>query len=132
MIKTDAIKSAIAVALIFLAGGAWLYLDCLNRTEQGITQQANNELVQARTEGKRRTEAKTSFENHIIGNMHNCQAAAEKAKIDYVALMQKAMPGKKNAPLAIPLAITDEAETLMASTKAECQQIYETRLKSGQ
>jgi hypothetical protein len=132
MIKQDVIKIVMAVVLIFLAGGAWLYLDCLNRTEQDVTLQAHNELEQARTEGKRRAEAKAGFENLIIGNMHNCQAAAEKAKTDYVALIQKAMPSKKNIPLAIPPAITAEAESILASTKTECQQVYDTRLKSGQ
>jgi hypothetical protein len=49
-----------------------------------------------------------------------------------VLLIQKAMPTTKRGPAVIPQAVVDEAEMLLTTAKAECQQAYDNRLKNGQ
>jgi len=125
------IKIISAVVLIFLTGGAWLYLDCLNRQEQEITAQAQQGLLQARAEAARRADTKTASTNNILANLTNCQAAAEKAKNDYAALMLKVAPSKRGQAI-IPQAVTDEAEALFTSAKTACQQTYDTQMQKSQ
>jgi hypothetical protein len=126
------IKVVIAVVLIFAAGGAWLYMDCLNQHEQGVTEQMHQGVDQARAEAKRRAEAKAIMEYQIQATLTSCQAAAGKAKSDYMLLIQKAVPPTKRGPAVIPQAVVDEAEMLLTTAKAECQQAHDTRLKNGQ
>lgn len=125
------IKAVVGVVLIFAAGGSWLYLDCLNRHEQGVTEQMHQGVDQARAEAKRRAEAKAIVEYQIQATLSSCQAAAEKSKNDYMLLIQKAVPPGKRGPAVIPQEIVDEAEMLLTTAKADCQQIHDTRLKSG-
>ncbi len=126
------IKVVIAVVLIFSAGGAWLYMDCLNRHEQGVTEQMHQGVDQARAEAKRRAEAKAIMEYQIQATLTSCMAAAEKAKSDYMLLIQKAIPPAKRGSTVIPQAVVDEAEMLLTTAKAECQQAHDSRLKNGQ
>ena len=48
------LKKVIAVVLIVLAAGAWLYLDHLNKQEQLLAEQARQEMIQARAEAAAR------------------------------------------------------------------------------
>ena len=123
-------KTVIAIALIFITGSAWLYLDCLNRQEQGANEKIHMGIEQARAEAKKRMSSKTSFEHQIQSNLTNCHAAAEKAKADYVTLMQEVMP-RKRGQIVIPRTISDGVEAILTSSKAECQQIYDKQLKDG-
>lgn len=140
-------KTAIAVALIFLASGAWLYLDCLNKQERGVSEQIHKGIERAREEGKKRAEARVIFERNIIDNLAFCQAAADKSKDEYTDLLQQTVaaiatqqvaPRKrgraasgKSVPAAVPQAALDAAEKLLESAKTECQQVYDERLKKG-
>jgi uncharacterized membrane protein YdbT with pleckstrin-like domain len=124
------IKVVIAVVLILTSAGAWLYLDCLNKQEQGANEKIHIGIEQARAEAKKRMSAKASFELQINTNLTNCQAAAEKAKADYANLMQEIMP-RKRGQIVTPPSITDGIEKVLATAKAECQQIYDTQLKDG-
>ena len=126
--KIDMIKIVIGVVLIILAGGAWLYLDCLNKREQDITVQAQQGLQQARAEGARRAEIKTIIANQLLASLNNCQAAAEKARNDYMQLMQKVAPSKRGQAI-IPAALTTEAETILTGAKAVCQQNYDSSVQ---
>lgn len=125
------IKIVIGGVLIILAGAAWLYLDCLNKREQESTSQAQQGLLQARAEGARRAATKTIIANQLLASLTSCQAAAEKANNDYMNLIQKVAPSKRGKAI-IPEAVTAEAEAILTSTKAECQQSYDNRMLMGQ
>ena len=124
------IKTVIAIVFIFLTAGAWIYLDCMNKREQDITAQAQQGVLQARAESTRRAEVKANFEKNILDTLNNCQAAAEKAKTDYMALIQKVAPVKRGQVL-IPQAVTDETETILTNARAECQLSYNARVQKG-
>jgi len=134
----DMIKKLVALVLVLLAGGSWLLLDYFNRQEQVGAEQMRQGLVQARAEAQRRSgediknkaQAKAAFEKQILANLASCQAVAEKAQQDYMSLIQQAIPRKRGHSV-IPKTVTDEAEKILANAKAECQQIYDTRLKTG-
>jgi len=66
-------KKIVAVVLIMLAGGAWLYLDHLNRQEQLEAEQTRAAMEKARAE------ARTRFESMLRSDLTICLAAAEKA-----------------------------------------------------
>ncbi len=70
-------KKIVAVVLILLAGGAWLYLDHLNRQERLVAEQTRKAMEQARAE------ARTRFESMLRTDLTICKATAEKAKADY-------------------------------------------------
>jgi hypothetical protein len=125
------IKIISAVVLIFLTGGAWLYLDCLNKQQQEVTAQAQQGLLQARAEAARRAETRTTFTNNTLANLTNCQATAEKAKNDYATLLLKVAPSKRGQAI-IPQAVTVEAETIFTSAKAACQQIHDAQMQKSQ
>lgn len=125
------IKVVSAVALILLAGGAWLYLDCMNKRTQESTIQAQQGLMQIRAEGTRRAEAKATFESNILANLNSCQAAAEKAKLDYVALIHEVAPSKRGK-IIIPQAVTEETESILLAARNECQLAYDARVQKGQ
>ena len=129
------VKIIIGVVLMCVAGGGWLYLDCLTNHEQAIAEQMHQSVDQARTEAKRRAEARAGFEYQINADLTACQATADKAHNDYgtlyAALIQKAPPVRKNVPFTIPQAVSDEAASILASAKAACQQTHDTRLQNG-
>lgn len=129
--KLDMIKIVGGVVLIFLAGGAWLYLDCMNKREQDSTLQAQQGLLQARAEGARRAEARTNLANQLTANLTHCQSVAEKAHNDYAGLMQKVAPSKRGQVI-IPAAVSAEVEAMLAAAKAECQLSYDTQMQKGQ
>ena len=124
------IKKTIAIVLVFVASGAWLYLDCLTRQEQGEAVQMQQGIVQARAEAKKRTEIKTAFGKEIQADLDNCNAAADKAGSDYTSLIAQAVPRKRGQPV-IPPAITAEAEKILTAAKASCKEAYDNRSKSG-
>jgi hypothetical protein len=124
------IKQLIAVAMVFLAGGAWLYLDCLNQREQGSAELLHQNILMARAEANNRAEIKTNFSNQLATTLNNCNAAADKAKADYMALVEQAAPRRRGAAF-IPQATADASEKILAAAKAECQLAYDSSLKSG-
>lgn len=133
------IKKVIALVLVLLAGGSWLVLDYLNKQEQVTSEQMRQGLVQARMEAKMRSDAemqnrvqaKVGFEKQILANLTSCQADAEKAQQEYMVLIQQVVP-RKSGKAVIPKTVADEAQNILEKAKAECQQVYDTRLKSGQ
>ncbi|HEU0188028.1 MAG TPA: hypothetical protein VFR06_09070 [Gallionellaceae bacterium] len=122
------VKIVIALVLFFVAGGSWLYLDCLNKQELGQTQSLQQGVQQARAEAKRRAESKALYERQAQAGLKSCQDAAEKAKTDYMALLQKTLPSKRGV-VVVPQAAMDEAETILAAAKAACQQGYDEKQK---
>ena len=132
------IKKLVALVLVLLAGGAWLLLDYFNQQEQVGAEQMRLGLVQARAEAQRRNDedmkskalAKAAFEKQILANLASCQAVAEKAQQDYMSLIQQILPRKRGQSV-IPKTVADEADKILVNAKAECQQIYDARLKNG-
>ena len=132
------IKKVIALLLVLLAGGSWLLLDYFNRQEQVGAEQMRQGLTQARAEAQRRNDedmknraqAKADFEKQIRANLASCQAFAEKAQQDYMNLIQQVVP-RKGGKSVIPKAVADEADKILVNAKAECQQIFDARLKNG-
>lgn len=118
------VKKIVAVVLILLAGGAWLYLDHLNKQEQLIAEQTRQAMQQARAEAKAR------FDMQIRADLTTCQATAEQAKTDYVALNQKPVP-RKPGEFTITQAVADEAAKMLADANAACQFTFDTRTKNG-
>lgn len=118
------IKKIVAVVLIVLAGGAWLYLDHLNKQEQLIAEQARQAMVQAREQAKAR------FTVQLKEDLTNCQAAAEKTKTDFLTLNQKPVP-RKPGEFTITQAVADEAAKMLADATAACQLTFDTRSASG-
>jgi uncharacterized protein YxeA len=124
LLEMHMIKKIVAVVLIVLAGGAWLYLDHLNKQEQLIAEQARQAMVQAREQAKAR------FAVQIKEDLTNCQAAAEKAKADFLAQNQKPVP-RKPGEFTITQAVADEAAKMLADATAACQLTFDTRSASG-
>jgi len=123
-------KQMIAVVVILTSSGAWLYLDCLNKHEKGSAELLHQGVVQSRAEAKKRAEMKTNFDAQLATTLGNCNAAADKAKADYMALVEQAAPSKRGKAL-VPQAVMEASEKTLAAAKAECQQVYDSRLKSG-
>lgn len=124
------IKKLTAIVLIFLAGGAWLYLDCLTRQENGEAVQMQQGIAQARAEAQKRTEIKTAFGKEIQTDLENCNTAADKAGSDYMSLLEQAVP-RKRGQTGVPPAIVAEADKILTASKAVCQQVFDNRSKSG-
>jgi hypothetical protein len=119
------IKIVIGVVLICISASAWLVLDCMNKKEQELAALANNDVVKARTEAKRRADAKASIDYQINAALANCQAAADKANTDYSALIQQAAPSKRGQ-IIIPKEVSEGAAAALAAAKAECQKAHDT------
>jgi len=118
------IKKVAAIVLILLSGGAWLYLDHLNKQEQLIAEQARQAMVQAREQAKAR------FIVQIKDDLTNCLATAEKTKTDFLTLNQKPVP-RKPGEFTITQAVADEAAKMSADATAACQLTFDTRTTSG-
>lgn len=122
------IKILIGVVLMCVAGGAWLYLDCLNHHEQGETAALQQGMLQAKAEARRRADTRTLFEVQLQDSLKACMDAADKSKADYMALLQKNLPSKRGV-VVVPQAALDEAEALMTSARAACQQNHDEKMK---
>lgn len=124
------VKIVIAVVLVFVTAGAWLYLDCLNKHELVSTERVHHDVDQVRLEASKRADAKAAFEYQLKSTLSSCQAAAEKGKSDYMVLIQKMAPSKRGKVI-IPQEVMDNSETIATAAKADCQQIHDARLKNG-
>ena len=108
------------VAMIFLAAGAWLYLDCLNKQEKGGAELVHQSVLQLQAEAKKRAEIKSTFETQLATTQNNCISAAVKANANYMALVEQTAPRKRGQVL-IPQTVTDESEKILLAAKAECK-----------
>ena len=125
------VKKILSVVVILLAGGAWLYLDCLSKHEQGSARQTRVEIEKARSEAQKRALYKVNFESQLLTDLNICQATADKGKKDFMSLIPKAVVSKRG-PYVIPQAIEAEASKILEEAKMECQQLYDVRIKAGQ
>ncbi len=128
------IKKVVAVVLIVLTGGGWLYVDYLNRQQIMEAAELRRSIEQARAQvlahAKALAEAKAKFEAQMLADLTGCKAAAEKAKEEFLAQNQKPVrrrPGK----FTIPQAAVDEATKTLEAANAVCQATYDMRVKNG-
>lgn len=124
------VKKIVAVVLILLAGGTWLYLDYLNKQELLAAEQSRQALEKIRAEIRMRAEARAKFEAQILADLGTCKATAEKAKEDFLMANQKPVR-RKPGQFTIPQAAMDEAAKTLETATAACQAAYDTRLKNG-
>ncbi len=137
-LRIDMVIKVSALVLIFLMGWAWLRMDFMNQLELRSSQQIHEEIKQARAEAKKRTLEEEKFKLMLFVNLEYCQSSAERAKNDYVKLMQdtvrinnrKTLPGKQES-FFVPREVAVEATNMLATARAECQQIYDTQLRNG-
>lgn len=132
------VKNVTAFVLVLLAGWLWLRLDFMNRIELLASEYITEGVKQARAEATRRSEEEAKFKILILGNLNRCQAAAERDKEDYVALVRDAVrtknvkaKRKEDVQFFIPKTSMDEANQMLESAKAECQNVYNSQLQFG-
>ncbi len=127
------LKKVIAVVLIALTGGAWFYLDHLNRQQLQEAEELRRAVEQARAQAlaqaKAIAEARAKFEAQILADLNSCRADAEKAKGDYVN--QNRTPRRKPGQFTVPQAVADEAVKMLKTANAACQATYDSRLQGG-
>jgi hypothetical protein len=124
------LKKVIAVVLIVLSAGAWLYLDHLNKQEQMLAEQARQEMIQARAEAEARATARAKFEAELSEAFNSCKATADQAKETF--LMENRKPVKrKPGEFTIPEEIVAQAEDVLTAAYAACQQARDARYAQG-
>ena len=131
-------KATIGVALIMLTGGAWLYLDCLNKQEEATSTQMQQEMQQMRIEGKKRedsikkvAEAKLALETQVARNLLSCQEAADKLNSAYMLIVQKTLP-RKRGQVVVPQNIVTEFAQILAEVKLTCQHSHDDLIQKIQ
>lgn len=129
--QINILKIALTVLLIMLTGGAWFALDYMNRQEQMQAKAIQSGLQLAKMEARNRSRMQSSIDSLINGAETSCEAAADKAQSDYVALLQKLMPVKRKIQLPVPQPVLDEAAALTVNAKAECKRQMEEMQKKG-
>ncbi len=128
------LKKIVAVVLIVLTGGTWIYLDYLNKQELKEAEEMRQAMIQARAQAMARAkaaeEAKAKFEATLSAELTSCKAAAEKAKEDFLEAHKKPVR-RKPGQFTVPQTAQDEANKAQEAANAACQATYDTRLKSG-
>lgn len=124
------LKKVIAVVLIVLTAGAWLYLDQLNKQEQMLAEQARQEMIQARAEAAARAAARAKFEAELADAFNTCKATADQAKEDFLTANRKTVK-RKPGQFTIPAEIAAQADDTLTAAYAECQKAHDTRLAQG-
>jgi len=126
------IRKVVAVVLIVLAGGNWLYLDYRNKQEMQELEELRRSMeqahLQALAEAKAVAEARTKFEAQA--DLNACKTGAEKEKEDFLIRNRKPVR-RKPGEFTIPQAAMDEAEKNLETSNAACQSTYDARLKNG-
>jgi hypothetical protein len=135
LMENKVAKISIATVLIVLLGGAWVYMDYLNKQDEVIASQMQLEMAQMRVDGKSRenaakkaAEAKVNLETQIRNNLASCQTAAEKMHNDTLRVLEKTLP-KKRGTAVVPQNILDEFAQILAATKTECQQGHDALMQ---
>ncbi|MGV8933804.1 MAG: hypothetical protein ACOH1I_04240 [Gallionellaceae bacterium] len=124
-------KIITAVSLMFIFGGGWFALDYLNKQEQARAIEIHKGIEQARLESKSRLEKRANFEAVIHSIQSECEATADKAQDDYLALMLKTIPAKRKVPNSLPQTVVNKAEIILHSAKTECLRITTEKLSVG-
>lgn len=124
------LKKVMAVVLIVLAAGAWLYLDHLNKQEQILAEQARQEMIQARAEAAARAAARAKFETELTEAFNTCKADADMAKEAFLTENRQPVR-RKPGEFTISEEIASQADTTLGTAYAECQLAHDTRFAQG-
>ncbi len=124
------VKKIVAVLLILLTGGAWLYLDYQNKQEQIAAAEMRKAMDQMRAQAQARAAAKAKFEAQLLSDLTACKATADKGKEDFLTAHQQPVK-RKPGQFTIPQADIDEAAKTQEAANSACQLTYDTHLKSG-
>ena len=125
------LKKIVAILLIVVAGGAWGYLDYLNKQEQQIAEQARKEMETLRAQAQMRAEAQAKLLAQLSTDLEACKASAEMAKNEFLARNQQPVK-RKPGQFTIPQAAQDEASAMLEQANAACQSTHDSRLAAGQ
>jgi hypothetical protein len=124
------VKKIVAVLLILLTGGAWLYLDYQNKQEQIAALEMRKAMEQMRAQAQARAAARAKFEAQLLADLTTCKATADKAKEDFFSAHQQPVK-RKPGQFTISQADIDEAAKTLEAANSACQLTYDTQLKSG-
>lgn len=124
------IKKIAAGVLILAAGGAWGYLDYMNKQELLAAEEMHRQMDEARAQAKARADKLAKFEAQLTADLTACKTTAEQAKTDFITKNQKPVK-RKPGQFTIPPAVADEAAKTLETANAACQATYDTRMKSG-
>lgn len=124
------LKKVIAVLLIALTAGAWLYLDHLNKQEQLLAEQARQAMVQARTEAAARAAARAKFEAELSVDFNACKSSADQAKEAFL-IEHRTPVRRKPGEFTISEEITAQADNMRNQSYALCQLAHDTRFTQG-
>jgi len=113
--------------LIALTGGAWVYLDYLNKQEQVAAEEMRKDMEKARA----RAVAKGRYESEIFNELASCRDAAKKANHDYIGQHERPVRGKPGQVIPAPKAVMDDAVKMLEAAYVDCQHTYDARLQSG-
>lgn len=119
-------RKIVAAVLILLAGGAWIYLDYLDKQEKREAEAMRKEMEMAHA----RVVAKGRFESEIYNDLAICRQAAKDANHEYVTRNEQPVPGKPGQ-FTTSRAVMDEAVRKLEAAYVECQHTYDARLKAG-
>ena len=125
MVISTAVKSSVAIALIFVAGGAWIFLDCMNKQEQMEAEMLRQGMVQSRAETNKRVAEKAAFESRTLNSLNMCNDSADQIHGEYMKLVEQLSP-RKRGKTVIAQEVSDATEKLLADSKAACQKNYES------
>ncbi len=125
-------KRLFAIALIFISGGSWLYLDYLNKQETLAIIEMRKEMQitheRAVANFKALAAYQSQFEAANVGDLTRCYSDAEKANFNYLARQQKSGINKADL-ITLDKAILEKAAVLLESDKERCKRIYESKLQ---
>lgn len=128
------LKKIVAIVLIVVAGGGWLYLDYLNKQAIQEAEELRRSMEQARAQAQAKAEAiaeaKAKFEALIVAELSACKATAVKARDDFLNANKKPVRRKPGQFTVAQVAQNEAAKTLAAAT-ATCQATYDTRRANG-
>ena len=124
------VKKIVAIVLIVLTGGAWIYLDYENKQEIQAAEEMRKAMAEMRAQAQARAAAKAKFEGQIQAELTTCKATADKSKEDFVIAHQKPVK-HKSGQFTISQADMDEATKAFDAANAACQSTYDKHLQSG-
>jgi hypothetical protein len=138
-VSWNAVKYLTGAVLIFLAGWLWLRLDFMNQIEQITSQFINDSIRTARADIRRRSEDEEKYRQALQVNLAHCLEVAVKDRDKYIGVVAEQVRVKnENAKASsheksghekfiIPATAMTDANRIMETAKAECQQIYESQ-----
>ena len=124
------LKKVIGIIIICVTGGALLYLDCLNKQEKGSAEQIRMGLDHLRAQGKLRGVAKEAQASQQLAALKQCQLAADNASTAYNVIIHEVAP-RKRGQIVMPPGVTEETAKILPAARAECQKMYDARIKEG-